>query len=136
MHAIPRLWDAAHVFHDEGSKEASAFGRERLLRMLNGEVASVVRGLRYLGTARRLKGANLQRLRKTCAFLKANEHRLRYDEYLKAVYPIATGVIEGACRHVIKHRMERAGMAKRFTPSPSSPVPSPHNPGTRSCCTR
>lgn len=110
MHAIPRLWDAAHVFYSEGSKEASAFVRERLLRVLNGEVASVVHGLKYQGTVRGLKGADRQRLRKACAFLKANEHRMRYDEYLKAGYPIATGVIEGACRHVIKDRMERAGM--------------------------
>jgi hypothetical protein len=110
MHANSRLWQAAHVFHDEGSKEASAFVRERLLRMLNGEIASVVHGLKYQGTVRGLKGANRQRLCKACAFLKANEHRMRYDEYLKAGYPIATGVIEGACRHVIKDRMERAGM--------------------------
>jgi hypothetical protein len=110
MHVISRLWEAAHVFHGEGSKEASAFVRERLLGVLNGEVASVVHGLRYMGTVRGLKGANRQRLRKACAFLKANEHRMRYDEYLKAGCPIATGVIEGACRHVIKDRLERAGM--------------------------
>jgi len=110
MHAIPRLWEAAHAFHNEGSKEASAFVRERLLRVLNGEVASVVHGLRYLGTVRGLKGTKRERLLKACDFLKANEHRMRYDDYLKAGYPIATGVIEGACRHVIKDRMERSGM--------------------------
>ena len=32
------------------------------------------------------------------------------DEYLEAGYPIATGVIEGACRHLVKDRLERAGM--------------------------
>lgn len=110
MHAISRLWEAAHAFHGEGTKEASAFVRERLLRVLSGDVVGVVHGLRYLGTVRGLKGANRQRLRKACNFLKANAHRMRYDEYLKAGYPIATGVIEGACRHVIKDRMERAGM--------------------------
>lgn len=113
MHAIPRLWQAAHVFHAEGSEQASAFVRERLLRVLNGEAAGVVRGLRYLGTVRGLTGAKRQNLLKACDFLKANEHRMRYDEYLKAGYPIATGVIEGACRHVIKDRMERSGMRWR-----------------------
>jgi hypothetical protein len=110
MHAIPRLWEAAHVFHAEGSPQASAFVRERLLEVLNGRVASVVRGLRYLGTARHIAGADRKRLRRACAYLKANQHRMRYDEYLRKGYPIATGVIEGACRHVIKDRMERAGM--------------------------
>jgi hypothetical protein len=35
---------------------------------------------------------------------------MRYSEYLAAGYPIATGVIEGACRHLVKDRLERAGM--------------------------
>jgi hypothetical protein len=35
---------------------------------------------------------------------------MRNDEYLRQGYPIASGVIEGACRHLVKDRMERAGM--------------------------
>ena len=35
---------------------------------------------------------------------------MRYDEYLAQGYPIASGVIEGACRHVVKDRLERTGM--------------------------
>ncbi len=35
---------------------------------------------------------------------------MRYDEYLAKGYPIASGVIEGACRHLVKDRLERAGM--------------------------
>jgi hypothetical protein len=35
---------------------------------------------------------------------------MKYDEYLKNGYPIASGVIEGACRHFVKDRMERAGL--------------------------
>jgi hypothetical protein len=35
---------------------------------------------------------------------------MRYDEYLAKGYPITSGVIEGACRHYVKDRLERAGM--------------------------
>ncbi len=35
---------------------------------------------------------------------------MRYDEYLAAGYPIASGVIEGACRHLVRDRLERTGM--------------------------
>lgn len=113
MHVLPRLWEAAHVFHREGSVAAGAFVRARLLRVLRGEVSGVVKGLRRMACTHRLRGAKRQRLDKACVYLKKNEHRMRYDEYLKAGYPIATGVIEGACRHVIKDRMERAGMRWR-----------------------
>ena len=36
-----------------------------------------------------------------------------YDEYLAAGYPIGSGVAEGACRHLVKDRMERTGMRWR-----------------------
>ena len=35
---------------------------------------------------------------------------MRYDEYLKQGYPIGSGVIEGACRHLVKGRFERTGI--------------------------
>ena len=40
---------------------------------------------------------------------------MKYDEYLQAGYPIATGVIEGACRYLVKDRMERSGMRWSLT---------------------
>src|SRR5207253_10762940 len=43
-----------------------------------------------------------------------------YDEYLAKGYPIASGVIEGACRHLVKDRMERAGM--HWTPTGAQPM--------------
>lgn len=110
MHVLPRLWEAAHLFHPEGTDAASAFVRERLLRVLRGEARGVISGLRRMGAGHGLRGASATRLRKLCEFLGNNLHRMRYDRYLAAGYPIATGVIEGACRHVIKDRMERAGM--------------------------
>ena len=75
-----------------------------------GEVSSVVRGLRQMGTKRRLGGAKRKRLATICGYLAKNAPRMRYDEYLAKGYPIASGVIEGACRHYVKDRLERAGM--------------------------
>jgi hypothetical protein len=110
LHVTPRLWQATHVFYPEGSVEAEAFARERILRVLRGEVAGVVQGLRRMGTQRALKGAKKKTLGQVCAYLLKNRERMRYDEYLAKGYPIASGVIEGACRHLVKDRMERAGM--------------------------
>jgi hypothetical protein len=110
MHVSPRLWEAAHLFHREGSAAASQFVRERLQRVLEGAAGRVIGGMRQMGTKHGLRGVSAKRLERLCGFLEGNLHRMRYDEYLRAGYPIATGVIEGACRHVIKDRMERAGM--------------------------
>lgn len=110
LHVTPRLWQAAHALHAEGSAAAEAFVRERLLRVLRGQAAGVLRGLREMATKRRLGGAKKQVIRRVCNYLEANLGRMRYDEYLRAGYPIASGAVEGACRHLVKDRMERAGM--------------------------
>lgn len=110
LHVTPRLWMAAHLFHAEGSDAAEQFARERILRVLQGKGSEVVRGLRVMGTRRGLTGAKKKVLGKICAYLAANRERMRYDQYLAQGYPIASGAIEGACRHLVKDRMERAGM--------------------------
>jgi hypothetical protein len=110
LHVTPRLWKAAQVFHREGSPEAEDFVRERLLRVLQGKAAGVIRGLREMATKRGLHGSKKKTITTVCAYLEANLERMRYDEYLQAGYPIASGAVEGACRHLVKDRMERAGM--------------------------
>jgi hypothetical protein len=110
LHVTPRLWQAAHVFHREGSDQAEAFVRERCLAVLQGRVTGVVAGLQQMVTKRGLTGSKKKTITKICNYLKNNQQRMRYDEYLAAGYPIASGVIEGACRHLVKDRMERAGM--------------------------
>jgi hypothetical protein len=46
----------------------------------------------------------------TCAqYLLTHAPYLKYNHYLSQGYPIATGVIEGACRHLVKDRMEVTG---------------------------
>ena len=60
LHVTPRLWQAAHVFFPEKSDAAEAFVRARLLRVLRGESALVVRGLRVMGRKRSLSAAKSQ----------------------------------------------------------------------------
>jgi hypothetical protein len=110
LHVTPRLWKAAHVFHQEGSQAAEDFVRERVLRVLQGKAAGVVRGLREMATKHDLSGAKKKTIATVCAYLEANLERMHYDDYLRAGYPIASGAVEGACRHLVKDRMERAGM--------------------------
>jgi hypothetical protein len=110
LHVTPRLWEAAYLFYPEGSAQAATFVRSRLLEILRGRTGYVIGGLRQKGTKQGLRGAKLHRLQTICNYFQKNLTRMRYDEYLAEGYPIASGVIEGACRYVVKDRMERAGM--------------------------
>lgn len=110
FHVLERLWLAAHCFHPEGSAEAQAFVAERLRRLLEGEVGYVIGGLKQMGTKHPLKSSKRRRLAKVIAYLENNRSYMRYDECLAQGYPIGSGVVEGACRHLVKDRMEGTGM--------------------------
>jgi hypothetical protein len=109
VHVSGYVWKAAKALHKHHEHQ-EAFAQDRLLRILRGGVAGVITGLRRMACQQGLKGQALKEVTATCTYFENNADRMRYDRYLAAGYPIATGVIEGACRHVIKDRMEHGGM--------------------------
>jgi len=110
FHVLERVWQAAHCFYPEGSDEAREFVNQRLKRILEGEVGRVIGGLKQMATKQNLRGAKLKQLNSAIGYLHNNRRFMKYDEYLAAGYPIGSGVAEGACRHLVKDRMERTGM--------------------------
>jgi hypothetical protein len=113
FHALERLWTAAHCFHPEGSDQAEAFVTVRLQRILEGDVGRVIGGLKQMATKHNLRGVRRQRLNASIKYLTNNRKHMDYDLYLAHGYPIGSGVVEGACRHLVKDRMELTGMRWR-----------------------
>jgi hypothetical protein len=112
FHVLEHLWKVAWCFFDEATQKPAAhqWVTERLRRLLEGKVGPVIGGMRQMMTKRGLKGTRRQTVRAVTGYFERNRQRMRYDEYLAAGYPIGSGVVEGACRHLVKDRLERAGM--------------------------
>jgi hypothetical protein len=110
LHVTPRLWLAAKTLYGAKSSRVLPFVRRRVTQILEGKVATVIGALRRRAKERRLPAASRKVLGRSNGYFHKHRDRMRYDEYLREGYPIASGVIEGACRHLIKDRMERAGM--------------------------
>ncbi len=112
LHVMERLWKVAWCLFDEKAQKVQAerWVEDRLRMLLDGKVGLVVGGLRQTLTKRKLRGSRRKTVREVINYFDGNRHRMRYDEYLAAGYPIGSGVIEGACRHLVKDRLERAGM--------------------------
>jgi hypothetical protein len=109
IHVIEYLWDAGRAFHPEASSELENWVRVRLLEILRGKAGYVAGGMRRSATRRSLLAAQRKPV-DTCAnYLLTHAPYLKYNHYLSQGYPIATGVIEGACRHLVKDRMEVTG---------------------------
>lgn len=114
IHVIEYLWKAAWAFHREGDPDAQTWVSERLLRILGGEVHHVAAGIRRSATRRGLTGTARKSVDTACNYLLKNAPYLIYREYLADGLPIATGVIEGACRHLVKDRMDLTGARWRL----------------------
>ena len=110
LHVLEKLWDVGHTLYGEGSDKAEKFVRERALRILRGQVSQVVKGLRQIVTKRKLNGSRKKKLLNVANYFYTNRPRMCYDAYLAHGLPIASGSVEGACKNLIKDRMERSGM--------------------------
>ena len=109
IHALEYLWKAAYVFHPEGSRDAEAWVSERLLWLLCGDAGQVIASIRRTATLRGLRVKD-RKPADTCAnYLERQKAYLHYDTYLAAGFPLATGVIEGACRYLVRDRLEITG---------------------------
>jgi hypothetical protein len=109
MHVLEYLWKAAHVFNDEGTPEAEDWVRERLARVLAGQGGLVAGGIRRSATKRNLAAKARQPADDCARYLLNHKAYLRYDQALSHGFPVSSGVIEGACRHLIRDRLEQTG---------------------------
>jgi hypothetical protein len=114
IHVLEYLWKAAYGFHAVGSFEAENWVAERALKILQGKASDVARGLRQSATLHQLSSDKRKAVDKCADYLTKYGPMLEYDQYLSEGLPIATGIIEGACRHLIKDRMDRTGARWRL----------------------
>jgi len=109
IHVLEYLWKAAWSFHTEADPAAEAWVRRHAAAILAGHPTRVAGSIRRQATT--AGPAPAQRAgADTCAkYLTNKAPHLDYPTALKRGRPIATGVIEGACRHLVKDRMDITG---------------------------
>ena len=93
----------------EDQAEQDRWVRAHLWEILRGKASLVAAGTRRSATLRAMAAAERQAV-DTCAdYLLNYAPYLRYDKALADGLPIATGVIEGTCRHLVEDRMNLTG---------------------------
>ncbi len=114
LHVAQYVWKAAHALNERGSQGAADWVRAHLLEILRGNSSLVAAGMRRSATLRSLP-AKVRKPVDACAdYLLKYAGYLHYDEYLAAGLPIASGVIEGACRYLVEDRMGITGAVWRL----------------------
>lgn len=109
IHVLHYLWKLSKMLSagDDGSRET--WVRDHLMRLMTRSADFVISGLRQSATLRRLGGDDRKTVDDAVGYLERNAAHLDYGAYLRAGMPIATGVIEGACRHLVQDRMGITG---------------------------
>jgi len=111
VHVAEYVWSAAWSFHHEGAPAAETWVADKLIRILAGDARQVAAGIRRRATRNGLDPPTQRNADKAANYLatKADQGLLDYPAALATGWPIATGVIEGACRHLVKDRMDITG---------------------------
>jgi hypothetical protein len=109
IHVLGYVWKAGFAFHGEGNPELQGWVYERLCAILRGRSSHVAAGMRRSATLRELDTKKREPVDRCADYLLKYKKHLAYDVYLAKGFPIATGVIEGACRHLVKDRMDLTG---------------------------
>ena len=109
IHVLEYIWSAAWSFFPEADPDAEAWVCEKALGVLNGQACTVAAAIRRKATCLNLD-PHARRNADICAdYLLAKRDYLHYPQALAAGWPIATGIIEGACRHLVKDRLDLTG---------------------------
>jgi hypothetical protein len=110
IHADEKLWDAANCLFGETAAQRIPWVEAQTLEMLTGQVPQVITELRRLAHLADATATQKTVLTKIANYYERNLPFMHYDQYLTNGWPIASGVIEGACRHLVKDRCQLSGM--------------------------
>jgi len=112
VHVMNYIWAAARALFGASTPDAEKWVQDRLYGMLTGRTGADTAGtIRWWHSRRPTDASGNDTIAKVCGYLEAPERQamMRYADALDQGFPIATGAIEGACRYLVKDRMDRTG---------------------------
>jgi hypothetical protein len=109
IHVLEYLWKAAWSFFDKGEPAAEEWVAAQARTILHGKARQVAAGIRRRATTYGYSPAERAGADECARYLHNKHGYLDYATALKKGWPIATGIIEGACRHIVKDRMDITG---------------------------
>jgi len=109
IHVLEYLWKAAWCFFPTGDPEAETWVLKQGLEVLQGKSSQVAAAIGRKATANELAPGQRKAVDQCAQYFLKNRQYLHYPQALEQGWPIATGIIEGACRHLIKDRFDITG---------------------------
>jgi hypothetical protein len=105
-HASEHVWAVARSVYGDGTAAATRWAEASLTVLYEVGGAALLERLRELTPETDAARATVATER---GYFQTNRERMRYPEYRAAGYPIGSGAVESSAKHVIQHRLKRAG---------------------------
>ena len=109
IHVAEYVWGAAWSFFRTGDPDAEPWVADQLRKILHGNAGQVATGIRRRATTFGFRDRERAGADRCADYLTAKADYLAYDEALASGWPIATGIIEGSCRYIVKDRLDITG---------------------------
>ena len=103
------LWKAAWSFSGKGEPAAEEWVADQARKILHGKARQAAAGIRRRAATYGYSPAERAGADECARYLDNKKDYLDYPAALASGRPIATGIIEGACRHIVKDRMDITG---------------------------
>jgi hypothetical protein len=110
IHVSEYVWDAATAIFGEKSRSKSTWVRGVLTDLLNSKTNTVIDDLKRIKTKIDLSESKLKQVEKTITYFTNHQHKMDYKTFIEKGYPVSSALVEAACGHLVKERMEQSGM--------------------------
>jgi hypothetical protein len=111
IHVSEYVWDAATAIFGEKSRSKSTWVREVLMDLLNSKTTKVIEDLkRILNNQKQLSDTKQKQVEKAITYFTNHQHKMDYKTIIEKGYPVSSALVEAACGHLVKERMEQSGM--------------------------
>jgi len=107
MHVMEYFWEAGRFVFKEGSDELASWVKKQEKLLYAGKASVAILHLNGLDVTGEKKRDRLEQIK---TYLRKRTRLMHYDELRKKDLDVATGVVEGAVRHVIGKRFDSSGM--------------------------
>jgi hypothetical protein len=109
IHVLEYLWSAAWSFFATGDPEAEDWVVEQARAVLDGQAAAVADRIRERADHNGYTAKERRNADTAAGYLTAKAPYLAYRRALTHGWPIATGIVEGAARHLVRDRLDLTG---------------------------
>ena len=110
IHVSEYVWDAATAILGEKSTAKITWVRQMLADLLNSQTKQVIIDLQNIVNKADLSQSKATQVEKTIKYFTNHQHKMDYKTFIEKGYPVSSALVEAACGHLVKQRMEQSGM--------------------------